>query len=57
MFLGYSWGDIKWLVKPDAFLESGSETWSSIFFALLQDLELLVAVIQAPADRLYPSLY
>lgn len=54
MFLGYSWVDIKRLVKPDASLESGSETWPSIFFALLQDSKLLVAVMRAPTDRLYP---
>ena len=57
MFLGYSWVHIKRLVKPDASLESGSETWPSIFFALLQDSKLLVAVMQSPTDRLYIPPY
>lgn len=56
MFLGYSWVDIKWLVKPNASLVSRLKTWSLIAFVLLQDLRLLVAVMQAPENRLYPLL-
>lgn len=54
MFLGYSWVDIKWLVKPNTSLVSRLKTWSLIAFVLLQDLRLLVAVMQAPENRLYP---
>lgn len=56
MFLGYSWVDIKWLVKPNASLVSRLETWSLMAFVLLQDLRLLVADMQAPENRLYPLL-
>lgn len=56
MFLGYNWVDIKWLVKPDASLVSGSETWSLMSFVLLQGLRLLGTSIQAPENKLYPLL-